>query len=148
MGEWLKPAVLKTVRPERVSWVRIPPPPPSSRPYWLLHCIELNKGQIYGEIHTDLCRTGPRRIGFPPIRLNQTEFSPGVVSRSGFIAAQKAAGLADFTRKLVAAFGRIEMIRIVKGKIERLRLHQESVRNEVLKVTVLKHLAELYARHG
>jgi hypothetical protein len=29
VGERLKPAVLKTVRPERVSGVRIPPPPPS-----------------------------------------------------------------------------------------------------------------------
>jgi hypothetical protein len=29
VGEWLNPAVLKTVRPERVSGVRIPPPPPS-----------------------------------------------------------------------------------------------------------------------
>jgi hypothetical protein len=28
VGEWLNPAVLKTVRPERVSGVRIPPPPP------------------------------------------------------------------------------------------------------------------------
>src|SRR6267378_4603264 len=28
VGEWLKPAVVKTVRPERVSGVRIPPPPP------------------------------------------------------------------------------------------------------------------------
>jgi hypothetical protein len=30
VGEWLKPAVLKTVRLERVSGVRIPPPPPAS----------------------------------------------------------------------------------------------------------------------
>ena len=30
VGERLKPAVLKTVRPERVSGVRIPPPPPCS----------------------------------------------------------------------------------------------------------------------
>ena len=30
VAEWLKAAVLKTVRPERVSWVRIPPPPPFS----------------------------------------------------------------------------------------------------------------------
>jgi hypothetical protein len=30
VGEWLNPAVLKTVRPERVSGVRIPPPPPFS----------------------------------------------------------------------------------------------------------------------
>ena len=28
MAEWFKAAVLKTVRPERVSEVRIPPPPP------------------------------------------------------------------------------------------------------------------------
>src|SRR5215469_14009902 len=29
VGKRLTPAVLKTVRPERVSWVRIPPPPPN-----------------------------------------------------------------------------------------------------------------------
>lgn len=40
------------------------------------------------------------------------------------------------------------MIRIVKAQIERLRLHQESVRDKVLKVTDLKHLAELYVLHG
>src|SRR5579862_4827189 len=37
VGEWLKPAVLKTVRPERVSGVRIPPPPP--RQSWLLFLL-------------------------------------------------------------------------------------------------------------
>ena len=63
-------------------------------------------------------------------------------------AAEKAVGLADFARKHGASFGRIEMIRIVKGQIERLRLHQESVREKVLKVTDLKHLAELYGQHG
>jgi hypothetical protein len=31
MGEWLKPAVLKTVSPERGSGVRIPLPPPKPR---------------------------------------------------------------------------------------------------------------------
>jgi hypothetical protein len=30
VGKRLTPAVLKTVRPERVSWVRIPPPPPAT----------------------------------------------------------------------------------------------------------------------
>jgi len=30
VGERLKPAVLKTVRPVRVSGVRIPPPPPEN----------------------------------------------------------------------------------------------------------------------
>jgi hypothetical protein len=33
----LKPAVLKTVRPERVSGVRIPPPPPRIKK----HCVYL-----------------------------------------------------------------------------------------------------------
>jgi type III restriction enzyme len=63
-------------------------------------------------------------------------------------AAEKAAGLADFARKHGAAFGRIELIRIEKDQIQRLRLHQESVRDKVLKVTDLKHLAELYEQHG
>jgi type III restriction enzyme len=63
-------------------------------------------------------------------------------------AAEKAVGLADFARKHGTAFGRIEMIRIVKGQIQRLRLHQESVRDKVLKVTDLKHLAELYGQHA
>jgi type III restriction enzyme len=63
-------------------------------------------------------------------------------------AVEKAAGLADFARKHGASFGRIEIIRIVKGKIERLRLHQEFVREKVLKVTDSKHLAELYGQHG
>jgi type III restriction enzyme len=63
-------------------------------------------------------------------------------------AAEKAVGLADFARKHRSAFGRIEIIRIVNGQIQRLRLHQESVRNKVLKVTDLKHLAELYEQHG
>jgi hypothetical protein len=57
-------------------------------------------------------------------------------------------GLANFARIHGAAFGRIEEIRMVKGKIERLRLHQESVRDEVLKVTTLKHLAALYNQYG
>lgn len=63
-------------------------------------------------------------------------------------AAEKAAGLAHFARKHGAAFGRIEIVRIVKGKIERLRLHQESIRDKVAIVTDLKHLAELYSQHG
>src|ERR1700685_366931 len=33
MGEWLKPAVLKTVNGETRSGVRIPPPPPETMPY-------------------------------------------------------------------------------------------------------------------
>jgi type III restriction enzyme len=63
-------------------------------------------------------------------------------------AAEKAAGLADFARKHGPSFGRIETIRVIKGKIERLRLHQESIRDKVVKVTDLKHLAELYGQYG
>ena len=63
-------------------------------------------------------------------------------------AAEKAVGLANFARKHGAAFGRIEMIRVANGQIQRLRLHQETVRDKLLKVTDLKHLAELYAQHG
>jgi len=40
------------------------------------------------------------------------------------------------------------MIRVVKGQIERLRLHHEAVRDKVLKVTDLNHLNELYGQHG
>ena len=36
--EWPNTAVLKTVRPERVSWVRIPPPPPTSLGISLCSC--------------------------------------------------------------------------------------------------------------
>lgn len=63
-------------------------------------------------------------------------------------AAEKAAGLANFARKHGTAFGRIELVRIVKGNIERLRLHQESIRDKVARVTDLKHLADLYSEHG
>ncbi len=39
VGERLKPAVLKTVRLERVSGVRIPPPPPELTPeLGAVHC--------------------------------------------------------------------------------------------------------------
>jgi type III restriction enzyme len=63
-------------------------------------------------------------------------------------AAEKAAGLANFARKHGGAFGRIEAIRVESGRIQRLRLHQESVRDKVLRVTDLRHLAELYVQHG
>ncbi len=73
-------------------------------------------------------------------------FDPHDDSRAD--AAEKAAGLADFTRKHGKAFGRIELIRVVKGRIERLRLHQEFVREKVAKVSDLRHLAELYTQHA
>jgi type III restriction enzyme len=73
-------------------------------------------------------------------------FDPHDDSRAD--AAEKAAGLAEFARKHRGAFGRIEVIRVVQKRIERLRLHQESVREKVAKVTDLKHLKELYESLG
>ena len=46
VGEWLKPAVLKTVRPERVSGVRIPPPPPRSLAFSLSQFRFARKAQF------------------------------------------------------------------------------------------------------
>jgi type III restriction enzyme len=63
-------------------------------------------------------------------------------------AAEKAVGLANFARRHGVAFGRIELIRVVGQQIQRLRLHQEAVRDKVLRVTDLKHLSELFAQHG
>jgi len=64
------------------------------------------------------------------------------------IAAEKAVGLDNFARKHGAGFGRIEVIRVVKGRIQRLRLHQESVRDRVIEVKSLEHLARLYEDDG
>ena len=61
VGERLNPAVLKTVRPERVSGVRIPPSPPRSHrpsfptaplrsPCFECYCVGLSRAY--------LCRTG------------------------------------------------------------------------------------------
>jgi hypothetical protein len=72
----------------------------------------------------------------------------GRVGEAAQDAAEKAAGLAVFARSHGGAFGRIELIRVVKGRIERLRLHQELVRDKVAKVADLKHLQELYASLG
>lgn len=63
-------------------------------------------------------------------------------------AAEKAVGLANFARKHGGAFGRIELIRLVDGRIQRLRLHQEMIRDRVLRVTDLKFLSELYSQFG
>lgn len=45
-----------------------------------------------------------------------------------------------------SVFGRIEVIRVVKGQIERLRLHESAVRDRVAKVSTLKHLQDLYEK--
>ena len=54
VAERLKAAVLKTVRPERVSWVRIPPPPPKFSRFFQL----VNLGRIV--FHRDATSSGTR----------------------------------------------------------------------------------------
>jgi type III restriction enzyme len=116
------------------GWLRNIP-----RKHWAL-CVPYGQGQakpMYPDILTF------RREG---TKIKIDVLDPHDESRGD--AAAKAAGLADFARRHGPAFGRIELIRIEKGQIQRLRLHQESVRDKVLKVTDLKHLAELYEQHG
>jgi type III restriction enzyme len=116
------------------GWLRNIP-----RKHWAL-CVPYGQGQakpMYPDILTF------RREG---TKIKIDVLDPHDESRGD--AATKAVGLADFARRHGAAFGRIELIRIEKGQIQRLRLHQESVRDKVLRVTDLKHLSELYAQHG
>src|SRR5580658_200900 len=63
VAERLKAAVLKTVRPERVSWVRIPPPPPVSLGFSL--CSPNSRGihQIAAQLAgSRSCERGQSRV--------------------------------------------------------------------------------------
>lgn len=60
----------------------------------------------------------------------------------------KAQGLARYAKDHGAAFGRIEMIRLVKGKAERLDMQEEKVRAKVLKATTAEQLKDLYGEMG
>jgi type III restriction enzyme len=117
-----------------VGWLRNIP-----RKHWAL-CVPYGQGQ-------------PKPM-FPDMLVFRHEgkkikidiFDPHDDSRAD--AAEKAVGLATFARKHHGAFGRIESIRVVSDKIERLRLDQESIRDRVSRVKDLAHLKELYAQHG
>lgn len=60
----------------------------------------------------------------------------------------KALGLAHYAKKHSAGFGRIEMIRLAKGKLERLDMQDDKVRGKVLKATTAEQLKDLYAELG
>lgn len=60
----------------------------------------------------------------------------------------KAQGLAKYAKDHGDAFGRIEMIRIVKRVPERLDLQDETVRGKVLKASSAEQLTDLYVEHG
>ena len=117
-----------------VGWLRN-----ISKKHWAL-CVPYGQGQakpMYPDLLVFRREANKIRIDI---------FDPHDETRGD--AAEKAVGMANFAHKHGAAFGRIEIIRIVKGQIQRLRLHQELIRDKVLKVTDLKHLAELYEQYG
>src|SRR5262249_2130886 len=60
----------------------------------------------------------------------------------------KAQGIARYAKGRGEAFGRIEMIRLVKGKSERLDMQDEKPRNKVLKATTAEQLMDLYDELG
>jgi type III restriction enzyme len=60
----------------------------------------------------------------------------------------KAQGLARYAKAHGDLFGRIEMIRIVKGKAERLDMQDEKVRSKVLKLTTADQIKDLYTEIG
>jgi type III restriction enzyme len=60
----------------------------------------------------------------------------------------KAQGLARYAKNHGEGFGRIEMIRLVKGKPERLDMQDDKVRGKVLKATTAEQLKDLYAEMG
>jgi len=61
-------------------------------------------------------------------------------------AWQRAVGMARYADKHADGFGRIEMVRVEKGKVQRLDLVDEKVRERVLDVTSNAHLRELFDR--
>jgi type III restriction enzyme len=60
----------------------------------------------------------------------------------------KAQGLARYAKQHGEHFGRIEMIRLVKGKPERLDMQDEKIRGKVLKFTTVEQLKDLYEEFG
>ena len=59
-------------------------------------------------------------------------------------AAPKAQGLAQYADKHGALFGRIELIRVKAGRVDRLDLTKPAVRERVISVTSNEHLRQLY----
>jgi type III restriction enzyme len=60
----------------------------------------------------------------------------------------KAQGLARYAQKHGEGFGRIEMIRLAKGKVERLDMQDDKIRGKVLKTTTPEQLKDLYIELG
>ena len=60
----------------------------------------------------------------------------------------KAQGLAHYAQEHGEQFDRIQMIRIVKGQLERLDMQDTKVRGKVLRATTAEQLKDLYGEFG
>jgi type III restriction enzyme len=60
----------------------------------------------------------------------------------------KAQGLARYAKEHGEALGRVEMVRLVKRKPERLNMQDEKIRGKVLKATTAEQLKDLYQDMG
>jgi type III restriction enzyme len=60
----------------------------------------------------------------------------------------KAQGLARYSKAHGDDFGRIEAIRVVGGRIERLNLQDRKIRDKVLNMNTAEQFMELYEEHG
>jgi type III restriction enzyme len=56
----------------------------------------------------------------------------------------RAKGLAKYAAKHADKFGRIEMIRVINGRVDRIDLMDEVQRDRVLRVSTNDHLRELF----
>jgi type III restriction enzyme len=60
----------------------------------------------------------------------------------------KAQGLARYAKEHGEGLGRIEMIRMIEGKLERLDMQDDKIRAKVVKATTPEQLKDLYAELG
>lgn len=63
-------------------------------------------------------------------------------------ALDKVKGLARYAERHGDSYGRIEAIRVVKDRIERLDLQVNKLREKVLEATTVQQLSTLYVEHG
>ena len=75
VGERFNPAVLKTVGPERVPGVRIPPPPPLSRQV-SFSVLENAENTVFPRKISDVAvRKGPHSLSYSRIEASESEVS-------------------------------------------------------------------------
>lgn len=118
-------------RDDVVGWLRNP-----DRKAWSL-CVPYEMGKGYKGCYPDflIVRTVKSALVADIVDPHLLDFED---------AWYRAKGLAKFAAKHAGQFGRIEMIRVEKGKVERIDLGDEIQRERVLKVSSNAHLRELF----